>query len=113
LQDTASCWCAGQNTPLSGEILIVDDDDSSITYEGSWTQNTNMFTSSGAPSSGLPYGNSTHQTTSTGASATFRFTGMLTLQCSDGRLRIEQVPGSLPLASSLITYSAQFGSITQ
>jgi hypothetical protein len=68
---------AGQNTLLSGQELIVDDSDSSITYKGSWTQNTNAFVSSAGPFVGLPFGNATHKTTSTDASATFRFTGML------------------------------------
>jgi hypothetical protein len=70
---------AGQNTPLTGEtILIVDDGDPSITYAGGWTQNTNMFTSSdNLVTVGLPFGNATHQTTSIGASETFRFSGML------------------------------------
>lgn len=66
---------AGQNTPLSGEKLIVDDGDPSITYAGSWTLNTNTYTSRDNPHTGLPYGNGTRQTTSTGASATFHFNG--------------------------------------
>jgi len=66
---------AGRNTPLSGERLIVDDGDPSITYSGSWTVNTNTYTSRDNPHIGLPYGNATHQTCSTDASATFRFSG--------------------------------------
>jgi hypothetical protein len=66
----------GQDTPLLGQALIVDDDDPSITYKGNWSRNTNMFLSSYGPYVGLPHGNATHQTTTAGASATFRFTGM-------------------------------------
>ena len=66
---------AGQNTPLSGETLIVDDTDPSITYTGSWTPNNSPFEAIGPPV-GIPFGNSTHRTTSIGASAIFRFSGM-------------------------------------
>jgi hypothetical protein len=68
---------AGQTTPLLGQVLIIDDNDPSITYGGSWTRNTSMFSTSYDPFIGLPFGNATHQTTSTGASATFSFIGML------------------------------------
>ena len=66
---------AGQNTPLLGQVLIVDDDDPSITYKGNWSRNANVFLSSYGPYIGLPYGNATHQTTTPSASATFRFSG--------------------------------------
>ncbi|KAG6910349.1 hypothetical protein DXG01_011418 [Tephrocybe rancida] len=66
---------AGQNTPLSGQRLIVDDSDAAITYSGSWTRKTGLYRSSELPQTGQPYGNATHQTSSTGASATFTFTG--------------------------------------
>ena len=65
----------GQNTPLLGQVMIVDDGDSSITYGGSWSQNTGDFVSSSGPYIGLPYGNATHQTTSAGSTATFPFIG--------------------------------------
>ena len=68
---------AGQNTSLSGETLIVDDGDPSITYSGSWSLNTNEYISRDNPVIGLPYGNATHETNSAGASATFRFSGKL------------------------------------
>jgi hypothetical protein len=83
---------AGPDTPLTGKtILIVDDGDPSITYAGGWTQNTNMFTSSDNPVTGLPFGNATHQTTSIGASATFRFSGMLifTVEHPDSRFTVD------------------------
>jgi len=66
---------AGQTTPLSGQTLIVDDADSSITYMGDWRHNTSPYQSIGPPV-GIPFGNSTHRTTSIGASAIFRFSGM-------------------------------------
>jgi hypothetical protein len=68
---------AGQNTPLLGQTLIVDDTDSAIAYAGSWTQNNGMFTTNYDPFIGLPFGNSTHQTSSIGASAVFSFSGKL------------------------------------
>lgn len=67
---------AGQSTPLAGQKLVVDDGDSSITYNGNWGKNGNTYTSCDNPVTGLPYGNSTHQTTTSGASATFQFSGM-------------------------------------
>jgi len=67
---------SGRNTPLLGKVLIVDDADPCITYRGNWTQNSNMFHSSDDPFIGLPFENTTHQATSAGASATFRFSGM-------------------------------------
>src|SRR6267378_722304 len=33
----------GQNTPLSGKTIIVDNDDPSVHYSGSWTRNTDRF----------------------------------------------------------------------
>jgi hypothetical protein len=69
---------AGQDTPLLGQVLIVDDDDPFITYEGDWIRSTSTFTSSDDPPVGLPFGNATHQTTSKGASAAFSFTGIFT-----------------------------------
>jgi hypothetical protein len=71
---------AGQSTPLSGETLIVDDSDPSITYSGNWSLNTNTYTSRDAPPVGLPYGNATHQTSSAGSSATIQFSGMFSSQ---------------------------------
>ncbi|KAG6847797.1 hypothetical protein H0H93_005943, partial [Arthromyces matolae] len=66
---------AGANTPLSGQTLIVDDDDPSIVYSGSWMRKTGRYKSSDTPHTGEPYGNATHQATSNGASATFTFFG--------------------------------------
>ncbi|KAG6815543.1 hypothetical protein H0H93_009508, partial [Arthromyces matolae] len=66
---------AGANTPLSGQTLIVDDDDPSIVYSGSWARKTGRFHTPPDPSSGQPYGNVTHESASPGASATFTFFG--------------------------------------
>ena len=64
----------GQNTPLSGKRVIVDNDDSSIHYSGSWTRNMDKFVPGDLPS-GLPFRNTTHRSTTPGDTVTFRFTG--------------------------------------
>lgn len=66
---------AGPTTPLSGQRLIVDDIDSEIVYSGNWTTLKGRYTSNTSPTEGLPYGNSTHQATSAGQTATFQFSG--------------------------------------
>lgn len=62
----------GQQTPLAGKNIIVDNDDPSVHYSGSWTRNTNRFL---ATVSGLPFRNSTHRSNTPGDTITFRFTG--------------------------------------
>ncbi|KAG6910353.1 hypothetical protein DXG01_011422 [Tephrocybe rancida] len=52
---------AGPNTPLSGERLIVDDDDGDITYSGNWARKEGRYTSRDDPHAGLPHGNAVHQ----------------------------------------------------
>ena len=64
----------GQNTPLSGKKIIVDNDDSAIHYSGSWTRNTDEFFS-GGDSKGHPFRNSTHRSTTPGDTITFLFSG--------------------------------------
>ncbi|KIK04494.1 hypothetical protein K443DRAFT_417841 [Laccaria amethystina LaAM-08-1] len=64
----------GRNTPLARTKVIVDNEDPSITYTGSWTQNTDKFVPGSLPS-GLPYHNSTHQSVNAGDSFAFSFTG--------------------------------------
>ena len=66
---------AGPTTPLLTQTLIVDDEDSDIVYSGNWARNSSRYTSSTNPHAGLPYHNTTHQATSAGPSATFRFRG--------------------------------------
>ncbi|EDR05984.1 uncharacterized protein LACBIDRAFT_294728 [Laccaria bicolor S238N-H82] len=65
---------AGQNTPLAGKTVIVDNEDPSIKFTGSWTRNTDRF-HSGSPPDGYPFHNSTHQSTTPGDSFIFRFSG--------------------------------------
>ena len=64
----------GQNTPLSGKKIIVDNDDSTVHYSGSWIRNTDEFVPGGIPK-GLPFRNSTHRTTTLGDTITFLFSG--------------------------------------
>jgi hypothetical protein len=71
---------AGPQTNLAGLTLIVDDGNPVMRYTGSWSQ-SNSLTFSGGPYTGLPYGNTTHRTTSAGASVTVPFSGMFNLIC--------------------------------
>ena len=64
----------GQNTPLSGKNIIVDNDDSTVHYSGSWTRNTDEFISA-VDSKGHPFRNSTHRSTTPGDTITFLFSG--------------------------------------
>ena len=64
----------GQNTPLSGKKIIIDNDDSTVHYSGSWTRNTDEFFS-GGDSKGHPFRNSTHRSTTPGDTITFLFSG--------------------------------------
>ncbi|KAG6876949.1 hypothetical protein C0993_011766 [Termitomyces sp. T159_Od127] len=65
---------AGKNTPLVGETLIIDDHDPSVVYDGNWGPSTNfmLFDDSGPR---FAYANTSHQTSSKEASATFSFNG--------------------------------------
>ncbi|KAG6917202.1 hypothetical protein DXG01_003406 [Tephrocybe rancida] len=65
---------AGQNTPLSGERLMVDESDSSIVFNGAWTRNTSILNDSSGQSR-YAFNNATRQTISRGATATFSFSG--------------------------------------
>lgn len=71
---------AGNDTPLAGETLIVDDGDPAIMYDGTWTlRDTSIFSfprsSTQAQPPFTPFGNATHHTNIIGSSATFTFTG--------------------------------------
>ena len=70
---------AGNDTPLSGQIAIVDNENPAITFQGNWRQNTASFVSSQIPV-GLPFQNSTQNSTTIGDSLTFLFTGTLSYQ---------------------------------
>ncbi|KAF8878217.1 hypothetical protein BD779DRAFT_1219268 [Infundibulicybe gibba] len=65
---------AGPSTPLSGQTVIVDDDDPSIIYSGNWNRNENPYVTSEA-AGGFPFHNGTHQSTTPGDIASIRFTG--------------------------------------
>jgi len=64
---------AGQHTPLLGKKIIVDNEDPSVHYSGSWSRNTDRL----GPGvfSGLPFRNSTHRSDTPGDTITLRFTG--------------------------------------
>ncbi|KAG5719129.1 hypothetical protein E4T56_gene11864 [Termitomyces sp. T112] len=64
---------AGDNTPLTGTNLIIDKGDPSVTSDGNWTPNNSLVTQDTI--SLRAYGNTTQQTSSMGASATFKFSG--------------------------------------
>ena len=64
----------GQNTPLSGKTIIVDNEDSAIHYSGNWTRNTDEFFPVGDPK-GHPFRNSTHRSATPGDTITFLFSG--------------------------------------
>jgi len=63
-----------QDTPLSGKKIIVDNEDSTIHYSGSWTRNINEFIAIKVPK-GRPFQNSTHRSTTPGDTITFLFSG--------------------------------------
>ena len=65
----------GQDTPLSGKKIIVDDDDSNVHYSGNWTRNKDLFFPGLGSSKGLPFRNSTHRSTTPGDTITFLFSG--------------------------------------
>lgn len=91
---------AGPNTPLSGQTVIVDDNDSSITYAGNWASQTGRYKSQDLPTYGLPYGNATHQSGSAGSTATFQFTGSSSLVVVLSSLS-NQATQEPPLASTV------------
>ncbi|KAH9478610.1 hypothetical protein JR316_0009067 [Psilocybe cubensis] len=64
----------GQDTPLSGKTIVVDDDDPAIQYAGSWIRDTDEFDAGSLPD-GFPLRNGTHRTSKVGDTVTFRFFG--------------------------------------
>lgn len=64
----------GRVASLVNQQVIVDDADGAIAYKGAWTRNTTQFAAGTVPG-GLPYGNSTHRTTTIGDTFTFQFSG--------------------------------------
>ena len=68
----------GKVASLVDQQVIVDDTDGAFTYKGAWNKNTTQFAAGTVPG-GLPYGNSTHRTTTVGDTFTFQFSGGLLL----------------------------------
>ncbi|KAJ8501743.1 hypothetical protein ONZ45_g12032 [Pleurotus djamor] len=68
---------AGPSTPVNGKIIIADDFDSDIDYDGSWDKDFGqVFPSRDSNSTGrLSFRNTTHSTRHRGDSFTFEFTG--------------------------------------
>ena len=64
----------GNNTSLTGQTVVVDDDSSLIQYSGQWYRNTNQFIPGNLPV-GYPYRNVTHRSSNPGDSFTFQFSG--------------------------------------
>jgi len=69
----------GENTPLAGQVAIVDNEDPAITFKGNWKRSEALFKSGQLPN-GLPFHNSTQDSTTISDNLTFRFTG--TLSCT-------------------------------
>ncbi|CAA7262076.1 unnamed protein product [Cyclocybe aegerita] len=64
----------GPDTPLVGQPVIADNDDSGFTFNGTWQRNLAGF-NSGPNADGFAFHNSTHDTWSVGSGFTYRFTG--------------------------------------
>ncbi|KAG6830422.1 hypothetical protein H0H87_008170 [Tephrocybe sp. NHM501043] len=64
----------GTTTSLTGELMILDDGDQTMTYTGSWTKNSSILASD---KSRAPFGGDFHQTTNSLDSATLKFTGII------------------------------------
>lgn len=63
-------------TVLSGQTIIVDDEDPALSYEGqAWGTSSETYTSTPQDPKIVPYGNSTHATTSVGDHFEFAFPG--------------------------------------
>ena len=64
----------GNNTSLTDQTVIVDDDSPLIQYSGQWSRNTNQFIPGSLPV-GYPYCNVTHRSSNPGDFFTFQFSG--------------------------------------
>ncbi|KAJ3488305.1 hypothetical protein NLJ89_g11631 [Agrocybe chaxingu] len=62
------------STSFRGKRIIVDNDDPSIHYSGSWVRNRDEFKAGNIPS-GTPFQNGTHRSWVVGDKASFNFTG--------------------------------------
>ncbi|THV06258.1 hypothetical protein K435DRAFT_789667 [Dendrothele bispora CBS 962.96] len=65
---------AGENTPLAGQTIIVDDSSPEINWSGQWQERSNQKFPAGVDQ-GRPFGNGTHASTNVGDSMTFPFAG--------------------------------------
>lgn len=74
----------GQNTPLAGQIAIVDNEDPAITFNGNWKR-TEWPLNSGQSPGGLPFHNSTQDSTTIGDNLTFHFTGTVSCPAHSNR----------------------------
>ncbi|KAF5378460.1 hypothetical protein D9615_007062 [Tricholomella constricta] len=61
-------------TPLPGQRIIVDDDDTSITYTGNWNRSENVLIEPAKNVSRVPVGGATHH--AFGASLVYKFNGV-------------------------------------
>lgn len=64
----------GEDTPLGTNRIIVDNEDPSITYKGSWSRSIAEFDAGSLPD-GFPYHNSTQRSSTPGDIFTFQFSG--------------------------------------
>ncbi|EDR08283.1 uncharacterized protein LACBIDRAFT_327392 [Laccaria bicolor S238N-H82] len=64
----------GEDTPLGTNRIIVDNEDLSITYKGSWSRSIAEFDAGSLPD-GFPYHNSTQRSSTPGDIFTFQFSG--------------------------------------
>ncbi|KAF8174891.1 hypothetical protein BJ912DRAFT_41472 [Pholiota molesta] len=64
----------GNDTSLSGTLVIGDNDDPGFNYTGQWRRNQEPFNSGPQPD-GNPFHNTTHQTSSVGSFLTYQFSG--------------------------------------
>jgi len=65
---------AGNNTPLTGKTIIVDDSSPEIKWSGQWQEQSNYKFPAGVDI-GRPFGNATHTSANVGDSMTFQFAG--------------------------------------
>ncbi len=75
-------------TLLSGQTIIVDNADPAMSFEGqAWGTSSQTYTSTAQGPKMIPYGNSTHATTSVGDHFEFSFPGACPLLTAWGTER--------------------------
>lgn len=72
---------AGNTGLLDDADVVVDDLDPSITYFGTWAQETTLHSNTTAPLPVQPFGNGVQDTRAAGSSCQFRFSGELQICC--------------------------------